>query len=91
MFFFSLWVVAPFATLLLMHVLSNRWSATARSMLYIVALVITVVTVTSYAYSVFGPAHPQQAFAFVLFPPLSVLLMIVAVGTTMIVARRLKG
>jgi len=74
MILFSVWVLAPFAAL----ILSMRWAAFSRTPLYIVMLVIALGSPAIYGYVAFGPPRAQPAFAFLVVPFVSWLLIAMA-------------
>lgn len=78
--FFVLWVLSPFAALVLANVVSRRWTVPTRAALYIVMLVLTLGTLATYGRVALGPPRAQTAFAFVVVPPASWLLIAIVAG-----------
>lgn len=88
---FSLWVLSPFAVLLLAGVISKRWSAPTRTALDSLMLVLTPLTLAMYAYVALGPPRAKTAFGFVVLPPASCLLMAVVLAIARLTSRRRSG
>jgi hypothetical protein len=84
---FALWVLSPFVLFVVADVVSNEWSAITRATLYGVILVVTISSLAIYAVVALGPS-PPKAPAFVLVPPVSCLLMSIAVPIAAFVSRR---
>ena len=79
MLLFAGWVLGPFVGLLVADKMSRRWSPLTRKTLYIVMLVVALASVAAYlAVAVRQPAQP--AFMFLVVPPCSWLLMVIAIG-----------
>jgi hypothetical protein len=74
MIVFSVWVLAPFAAL----IFSMRWAAFSRPPLYIVVLVMALGSAAIYGYVAYGPSRAQPAFAFLVVPFVSWLLIAMA-------------
>jgi hypothetical protein len=81
---FALWVISPFAILVFANTLSAPWS---KATITTLALVLSSVTLAIYGYTAFLPSHPQGAFAFVAFPPVSWLL----IAIVLLISRRLRS
>jgi hypothetical protein len=79
MFLFALWVLAPFVAILWANLASKRWQVFTRATLYGGTLVLALVSLTVYGYVALGPPRAQTAFAFVVVPPISGLLTLLAV------------
>jgi hypothetical protein len=75
---FALWVLSPFGLLALAIAVSKPWSVFARMKLYGVTLVLALGSLALYGNTVFGPPRPKVAFVFVVMPPASCLLMLIA-------------
>lgn len=86
---FTLWVLSPFAVLVLADLLSKHWSVVSRATLHCATLVLTVVSLFIYGDVAFGPPRAKTAFAFVVVPPLSWLLIGVAVTLAAFLSGRL--
>jgi hypothetical protein len=74
MIMFSVWVLAPFAAL----IFSMRWATFSRTPLCIVMLAIALGSPAIYGYVAFGPPRAQPAFAFLVVPFVSWLLIAMA-------------
>jgi hypothetical protein len=81
---FALWIAAPFAAIVIAGRFTTRWPARARSVLYLAAPVLAVVSLAIYGSVAFGPPRPQPAFLFVVVPPAS----LVALGLAVWIAAR---
>jgi hypothetical protein len=79
----GMWVLLPYDALMVGNILSPRWSERTRVTLYRLTFVIALVSVAIYASAAFGPPRPKPAFFFVIVPPLSLLL----IGVALFVAR----
>ena len=80
---FAIWVLSPFALLVLAEMVSKRWSVLTRAALHVVTLLITLGSLVIYSVVAFGPPRAQPAFVFVLVPPASWLLtaLVIAIAT----------
>jgi hypothetical protein len=78
---FGIWVFTPFMGLVVAYILSNRWSAITRKVLYLLAMVLTVVSLLIYS-GVWIPAHMKPAFVFLIFPLLSWIILAVVIPLT---------
>jgi hypothetical protein len=85
---FSLWVLSPFAVLVLASLISKRWSTRTRATLYVLMLGLSVASLIIYGNAIFGPPKPQGAFWFVLLPPLSWLLIGIVLPISALISRR---
>jgi hypothetical protein len=85
---FAIWVIAPFMALAWAAIASKRWSAPTRTTLYCVMLVVTLGSLAMYGNVAFGPPRAQGAFVFVVVPPVSWLLMAIAVPLAALISRR---
>jgi hypothetical protein len=83
---FTLWVLSPFAALVLADFFSRRWPLVARTALYSLTLVVVLGSLASYGYIAVGPPRAKVAPVFVVVPPASWLF--VATGAT--ISRRLS-
>jgi len=88
---FALWVLSPFAVLLLSETVSKRWSTLTRAMLYTVMLVLTFGSLTAYGFVALGPPRAQPAFVFIVFPPVSWLLIATVVAAAALISRKLSN
>ena len=84
---FALWVLSPFLALVLANMVSKRWSVLTRATLYTVMLLLTVGSLAAYGVVALGPPRPKTAFAFVVVPPASWLL----IGIVLTIAALVSG
>ena len=87
---FAIWVLSPFAALVLADVVSKRWSVPTRATLYTMMLVVTVGSLAIYGFDAVRPRRAQPAFVYVVVPPASWLLIAVAVPSAALLSRRLS-
>ncbi|HTI05057.1 MAG TPA: hypothetical protein VL549_07060 [Gemmatimonadales bacterium] len=80
------WDVAPFAALA-WAIVSPRWLPAGQVMVYITALVVSVVSLFVYYRVAYGPPMPQPASRFLLVPLLSWVL----IAATVFLAARASG
>lgn len=83
---FAVWVLSPFALLVLAETVSKGWSLLTRAALHAVMLVITLGTLVIYSVVAFGPPRAQPAFVFVLVPPVSWLLTASVIAITALIS-----
>ena len=88
LFLFVIWVLSPFVALAWANIVSKRWSVLTRATLYCVTLVITLCSLAIYGNVVLPPAASPRAFAFVVVPPGSWLLMTIVVPIAAFISRR---
>jgi hypothetical protein len=87
MVLFTLWVLSPYAALLVASVISKRWSALTRTTLYSLMLVVALGSLAIYGGDALGPPRAKAAFFFVVVPPASWLLIAIALP----IAARVSG
>jgi len=87
MVFFAIWVVAPFAALIRAWMVSVRWSAAARTTLYVLILGIVVGGLVVYGEIAFGPSRARPAFAFLVVPATSWLLIVAVLSVALFATR----
>jgi len=87
---FVIWVLSPFAALLLADVVSKRWSVLTRAALHSVMLVVTAGSLANYVYDTLRPRKAQAAFWYVLVPPASWLLIAIVVLIAAIISGRMS-
>ncbi len=80
---FGIWVVSPFVPLALAAATSKSWQAGARTRL-LGGLALTLGTLAIYSAIAFGPPRPKPAFAFLVVPLVSWVL----IAITAAIARR---
>ncbi len=83
----TIWVLSPFVALLTAYVVSKRWSTLTRITLHIVMLVIALGSLASYGYVALRPPKAQAAAVYVVFPPVSWLL----IGGSLLTPASLSG
>jgi hypothetical protein len=87
---FTLWLLSPFAVLLVADRLSRRWSTATRATLHSLMLVIGLASPAIYAVAAFGPARTRPAPIFVVVPPASWLLTAAVLPTAARLSRRAR-
>ena len=85
---FVLWVLSPFAALVWASVISKRWPILMRATLYGVTWVVTLASLAIYGYVALGPPRAKTAFAFVVIPPASWLLIAIVVSIAALISGR---
>jgi hypothetical protein len=86
---FVIWVLSPFVALVCASVVSKRWSVLTRATLYSVAPVLTLGSLAIYGDVAFGPPRATPAFAFLVVPLASWLLIAIAVPVAAFISRTL--
>ena len=84
---FIVWVLAPFALLALAERRSGSWSPLARTTLRAMALIIAAGSLGIYGYRAAFPPRSTGAFLFVIVPPVSVVLVSVALAIASLMSR----
>jgi len=77
---FALWILSPFAVLLLADRVSRRWPAAVQATLHRVMIGVALASPCSYAVAAFGPLAARPAPMFVTVPPVSWVLIAGALG-----------
>ncbi len=90
MVLFTIWDLSPFLALILVDLASKHWPVFNRASLYGVMLIVATASVAIYG-SVVLKAPAQPAFAFLVVPLVSWVLLIVVVLITHVVSRRMSG
>jgi hypothetical protein len=90
MLLFTIWDLSPFLALILVDAVSKHWAVFHRAALYTVMLIVAVASVTIYG-SVVLRAPAQPAFAFLVVPVGSWVLLILVVLVGHAVSRRMSG
>ena len=75
---FLFWVISPFLALFIASSISKRWADSTRVSVYILMLVITPFSLISYSGALKLPGM-SPAFVFLIVPPLTWLLMAIAI------------
>ena len=86
----AIWVLSPFVALTVANVASRHWSVPMRTTLYAVMLMVSLGALAVYGADAVWPRTSQPAFVFVAVPPVSWLLMTLAVTTGAVISRRLS-
>ena len=90
MLLFAVWDMSPFAALLILGIASKRWPVLTRAALYAVMLFVGTESLMAYGRVVLKrPAQP--AFAFLLVPLVSWILMIVVVLIAHVISTKRAG
>jgi hypothetical protein len=79
---FTIWVLAPFAGLLVADRLAQRWTPGARAALSWLTLGLALGAPALYGGIAFGPPRPKPAAGFLMVPLAS--LVILAIGVTLL-------
>ncbi len=77
---FIVWVLAPFALLALAERRSGSWSPPVQTTLHVITLIIAAGSLGIYAYRAVVPPRSTGAFLFVITPPVSVALVLIALA-----------
>jgi hypothetical protein len=85
---FSIWVASPFIVLLLIDMYSRRWLVIVRATLLGMMLVLTLGSLTIYGYAIFGSPRFNPVSVFVVVPPMSWVLIGLAVPASALISRR---
>jgi hypothetical protein len=73
---FTLWVLLPFAVLLLANIVSKRWSTTTRIMLYCTMVIVSLGSLAMYSgWFDVKPAGSANAFLFIAVPAASLIFI----------------
>ena len=87
---FVIWVLSPFVALIFASAVSKPWPVLTRATLYSVMLVLTLGSLAVYADVAFGPARAAPAFALLVIPLVSWLLIAIALPAAAFISRRLS-
>ena len=91
MLLFTVWVLFPFAALIVASVFSRAWPVAAQKALYIVMLVVPLASLAIYGDVAFGPPRPKPAAAFLMVPLVSLLLSALVVWIANRATQKLPG
>ena len=75
---FIVWVLSPFAGLLIANKISNRWTVPARTLLYFLMIVLTIGSLIAYS-GAFIPSGTKPAFIFLVVPLTSWLFIVTVI------------
>jgi hypothetical protein len=84
---FAIWVLSPFVALVFATIISKDWSVLTRTTLYGVMLVLTVSSLAIYGDVALGTPRAKTAFAFLVVPPASWLLIAITISTAALISR----
>ena len=85
---FVIWALSPFIAMLFGDFMFRNWPVLARATLHSVVLILSLVSLAIYGQVALGPPRSKPAFVFVVVPPLSWLLMALAVSVAAFIRRR---
>jgi nitric oxide reductase large subunit len=77
---FAGWVLLPFAALGFAAARSRRWPSRAQAGLNLLAAVMALASLAIYGSIAFGPPRPRPAFAFLIVPLISLILIVIFCG-----------
>jgi len=72
------WVVLPFTAFACINLMSGSWAVRMQSKARVLAIVLAPVSLAIYGRVAFGPPRAQPAFAFLMIPLVSWLLIAIA-------------
>jgi hypothetical protein len=84
----GIWVLAPFAALACVSRISTRWSTLTRGTLDAVTLAVTLGSLAIYTDDALAHRTAHAAFVWVMVPPTSSLLAVIAIAAAALVSRR---
>ncbi len=84
---FVVWVLSPFAGLLVASLVSKNWLVPVRVTIYISMIVLTLGSVVSYG-STWIKSPEKPAFVFLIIPLISLLLIAIAIAIAAVRSRR---
>jgi hypothetical protein len=87
---FGIWVLSPFIALALADMVPKRWPVLTRAALYGMMLVLTLGSLAVYGDVAFGPPRAKPAFAFLIVPLASWLLIAIVVPIAALISGRLS-
>lgn len=86
---FVIWVLSPFIALFVANLVSMRWPAFTRVMLYCLIIFLSVGSMVFYS-GALRPSGTKPAFVFLVVPLLSWIIMAIVIPITISVSRRLS-
>ena len=88
---FTIWVLSPFVVLLWAIIMSKRWSALTRTILYCVTFIVPLSSLAIYSEWIdVRPAGSANAFLFVVVPPVSLIFIAILVPAAALISGRLS-
>ena len=88
---FTVWELSPFVALVCAHMVSKHWPVLTRATLYSVMLVLTLGSLAIYGDVALGPPRPKPAFAFLVVPLVSWLLIAIVLPIAALISGRRRG
>ena len=85
---FMIWILCPFAALLVANVFSPRWPVIIRVTLYALMIVLAVGTLVAYS-GVLSPPGAKRAAVFLIVPLLSLLLIAIVIPAAASISKKL--
>src|SRR6266478_3702930 len=85
---FAIWVLSPFVALVFATIVSKDWSVLTRTTLHGVMLILTVSSLAIYGDVALRPPRTKTAFAFVVVPLASWLLIAITIPIAALIFRR---
>ena len=83
---FTAWIISPFVGLLISNKISNRWTVSARRLLYWLIIVLTIGSLVAYS-GAFNTPETKNAFIFLISPMISWFLIV----TVFLIARKISN
>ena len=88
---FVIWVLSPFAVLVLADRISKRWSFTTRATLYCTMLVVAVGALAFYLDDALRQPWAKPAVVYVMVPPSAWLLSAIALSIAALISRKRRS
>jgi hypothetical protein len=85
---FTIWVLSPFVGLALADLRSTRWPAPIKTTLHVVTIVLALGSFVVFGVDSARPFSPHTAFLYLVVPPATWLIAIIAVALAAITTRR---
>ncbi|MGH7520600.1 MAG: hypothetical protein ACREMI_04935 [Gemmatimonadales bacterium] len=85
---FIFWALAPFVAIAWAGRMAGGWAPATRATLYAATVIISSLSLAIYGYRAAFPPRATGAFVFVIVPPLSVLLVLIALSVASLISRR---
>jgi hypothetical protein len=84
----AIWMLSPYVALVWANVLSKPWPILIRATLYCLMIVVAVGSLVVYGDDALGHRRAQAAFVYVIVPPVSWLIIAVAISMAAVLSRR---
>ena len=88
MLLMAIWVLAPFAAVVVLDRVSTRWPARVRTTLHALMLALTVGSLAVYVYDAWRPRASQPAARFVAAPVASCVVIALVLAIAALISRR---